>query len=169
MCRGDVFLSLGSNVGAREEQLLEAVSRLDEEPRVTLKRLSPLYETEPVDVRTTSLFVNAVVEIEFDGTPRLLLDLCRSLEERAGRKGPGSDRPLDIDIILFDDMALREPDLVIPHPRFRERLFVLAPMAEIAPDVLLPPDERTAGELIRSGNPKGWIRRISGRSLHRSG
>jgi 2-amino-4-hydroxy-6-hydroxymethyldihydropteridine diphosphokinase len=167
MHRGKVVLSIGSNVGLREEHLLEAVSWLDREPPVTLTGLSPLYETEPIGVRTTTPFVNAVVRIEFDGTPRKLLHLCRDLEERAGREGPGPDRPLDIDIILFDDIHLQSPDLVIPHPRFRERLFVLVPMADIAPDLPLPPDGRSARELSRSGGPEGWIRRISCRSLQR--
>jgi len=167
MHRSEVLLSIGSNVGLREEHLLEAVSWLDREPHVTLTGLSPLYETEPIGVRAAAPFVNAVVRIEFEGTPRRLLLLCLDLEKRAGREGPGPDRPLDIDIILFDDIHLQEPDLVIPHPRFRERLFVLVPMADIAPDLPLPPDGRTACELSRSGGPKGWIRRISGRSLQR--
>jgi len=168
MHRSEVILSIGSNVGLREEHLLEAVSWLDCEPSITLTGLSPLYETEPAGVLTTTPFVNAVVTIKFYGTPRRLLSLCRDLEKRAGREGPGPDRPLDIDIILFDDILLQEPDLVIPHPRFRERLFVLVPMAEIAPDVPLPPDGRTARELVRSSGPGGWVMRISGRSLQLS-
>lgn len=168
MHRNRVILSIGSNVGLREEHLLEAVSWLDCEPPVSLTGLSPLYETEPIGVRANTPFVNAVVMIEFDGTPRRLLRLCRDFEERAGRQGPGTDRPLDIDIILFDDIVLDEPDLVIPHPRFRERLFVLVPMADVAPDAPLPPDGRDARELIRSGDLEGWIRRISGRSMQRS-
>lgn len=167
MHRSEVILSIGSNVGLREEHLLEAVSWLDHEPSITLTGLSPLYETEPIGVLTTTPFVNAVVTIEFDGTPRRLLRFCLDLEERAGREGPGPDRSLDIDIILFDDILLQEPDLVIPHPRFRERLFVLVPMADVAPDLPLPPDGRSAREMARSGGARGWIRRISGRSLQR--
>jgi 2-amino-4-hydroxy-6-hydroxymethyldihydropteridine diphosphokinase len=165
----EAILSIGSNMELREEHLLKAVTRLERDPSVTLTGFSPLYETEPVGVRTSACFVNAVVRIEFDGTPRRLLRLCRQLEERAGRKGPGPDRPLDIDIIIFGDILVEEPDLVIPHPRFRERLFVLVPMADIAPDLLLPPDGRTAPELARSDCLKGWIRRISCRSTQRSG
>jgi 2-amino-4-hydroxy-6-hydroxymethyldihydropteridine diphosphokinase len=167
MRRDTVILSIGSNAGLREEHLLEAVTRLEREPSVILTGSSPLYETEPIGVSTSSCFVNAVVIIEFDGTPRRLLRLCQRLEKRAGRRGPGPDRPLDIDIILFGDILIEEPDLVIPHPRFRERLFVLVPMADVAPDLPLPPDGKTASELVRSGCLKGWVRRISGRSTSR--
>jgi len=168
MHRGNVILSLGSNLGSREERLLEAVSLLEREPRIDLRGLSSLYETEPVGVPAEAPFINAVAVIGFDGPPRALLDLCHCLERRAGRKGPGPDRPLDIDIVLFGDAVVQEPDLVLPHPRFAERLFVLVPLAEVAPDRVLPPGERTAGEMLRSGGRRGWIRRISGRSLLRS-
>ena len=169
MHRGQAILSLGSNLGAREERLLEAVSLLEREPRVDLLGFSSLYETEPIGVPTEAPFVNAVAVIGFDGSPRSLLDLCRGLERRAGREGSGPDRPLDIDIVLFDDCVLEEPDLVLPHPRFAERLFVLVPLAEVAPGLALPPDGRTAGEMLRSGGRGGWIRRISGRSPLRIG
>lgn len=167
MCRSDVILSLGSNLGSREEHVLEAASLLAGETCGEVL-LSSLYETEPVGVGTDAPFVNAAAALRFDSTPRRMLDLCRRLEIRAGREGPGPDRPLDIDIILFGDIVLQEPDLVIPHPRFRERLFVLVPLAEITPDRPLPPDGRTAPELVRSEDLGGWIRRISGRSLRRS-
>ena len=165
MHKCEAILSIGSNLGLRENHLLEAVSWLDCEPHVTLTGLSPLYETEPVGARTNNPFVNAVVRMEFEGTPRRLLHLCHDLEERAGREGPGPDRPLDIDILLFGDIPVQEPDLVIPHPRMRERLFVLVPMAVVAPDQPLPPDGRTAREL--SEGLRGWIRMISCRSLQR--
>ena len=164
MPSGDVFLSIGSNTGRREEHLLDAVFALELEPAVEPRGLSPLYETEPVGVGTDKPFVNAVVRIGYAGTPRSLLRLCRALEVRAGREGPGPDRPLDIDILLFGEIALREPDLVIPHPRMRERLFVLVPLSDLVPDLPLPPDGTGAGELARAGNLGGWIRRISGRA-----
>ncbi len=160
-------LSIGSNEGLREERLLEAVRLLENDPSVTLTGLSPLYETEPVGVATSACFVNAVALIEFDGTPTELLSLCRGLERRAGRGDPGPDRPLDIDIVLFGGMRIEEPDLTIPHPRFRERLFVLVPLADVAPDMPLPPDGERAPDLVRSGSLKGWVRKISGRSMRR--
>lgn len=169
MRRDAAFLSIGSNEGLREEHLFEAVTWLEHEPSVILTGLSSLYETEPIGVHTSSCFVNALVRIEFDGTPGRLLSLCHRLEKRAGRRDPGPDRPLDIDIVLFGDIIVEEPDLVIPHPRFRERLFVLVPMAEVASDLALPPDGRTASELASSGHLKGWVRRISGRSRLRAG
>lgn len=168
MRRDDIFLSIGSNIGLREELLLEAVSRLEREPPVTLTGLSPLYETEPVGVRTDNPYINAVVRIEFVGAPRNLLRLCQDLERRAGRKAPGPDRTLDIDILLFGDTLLRESDLVIPHPRLRERLFVLVPLSDLEPDLPVPPDGRRVCELVRSGGAGGWIRMISTRTLRAS-
>ena len=169
MRRKTAVLSLGSNEGMREERLLEAVRLLGGDPSVILTAFSPLYETEPIGVRTSACFVNAVVIIEFEGTPEGLLHLCRDLERRAGRRRPGPDRPLDVDIILFGEIRVDEPELTIPHPRFRERLFVLAPLADVAPDMPLPPDGKRAPELIGSHSLKGWIRKISGRSAGRPG
>ena len=159
-----VFLSIGSNLGGREEHLLGAVSLMEQDPAVTVTGLSPLYETEPVGVSTDRPFVNAVARIEYGGSPRSLLRLCRRLEKGAGREGPGPDRPLDIDILLFGLGVTREEDLVIPHPRLRERLFVLRPLADIDPDLVLPPDGAVVKELARSLTAGGWVRKVSDRA-----
>jgi len=130
------FLSLGSNLGDRRRQLREAVDSL---PGVV--RVSPVYETEPVGGPPQPDYLNLVVEVETDLSPRALLGLCHRLESAAGRM-PGErwgPRPLDVDVLLVDDLVVDEPDLTIPHPRMQERRFVMAPLADIAPE-LVPAD-----------------------------
>ena len=131
-----VFLSLGSNMGDRRRVLREAVESL---PGV--ERVSPVYETEPVGGPPQPDYLNLVVELETDLSPRALLGLCHRLESAAGRM-PGErwgPRPLDVDVLLVDDLVVDEPDLTIPHPRMQVRRFVMAPLADIAPE-LVPAD-----------------------------
>jgi 2-amino-4-hydroxy-6-hydroxymethyldihydropteridine diphosphokinase len=131
------FLGLGSNLGDRERYLREAVDSL---PGVV--QVSPLYETDPVGgPGGQGAYLNIVVEIATDLTPRELLGVCHRLESaaqrvRTERWGP---RTLDVDILLYDDVRSDEPDLVIPHPRMWQRRFVVAPLRDIAPE-LVPED-----------------------------
>lgn len=117
----------------------EAVKRIDGGGcRVTA--VSSLYGTSPVGVEDQPDFLNAVIEVETALSPDELLDLCASIEREMGRErtirwGP---RVIDMDILLYDDLALDSEGLTIPHPRMMERAFVLVPLAEIAPDVGLP-------------------------------
>jgi 2-amino-4-hydroxy-6-hydroxymethyldihydropteridine diphosphokinase len=157
-------LSVGANEGSREQAVLRASYRLDQLPGIRVTRLSALYETEPVGAGFSGSFINAVCIIETDLSPRPLLDRCEALEREFGRlvKG-GGDRPLDIDIILYDDFISSEPALLIPHPRYRQRSFVLVPLAETAPDLCDPTDGRRIGEILRGFSGGGWIRAISSR------
>ena len=130
------FLGLGSNVGDRERHLREAVAALPD-----VAAVSPVYETEPVGGPPQGPFLNAVAELDTERSPRELLVLGAHLEERAGRRraeacGP---RPLDVDVLVVGDLEVDEPDLVVPHPRMWERRFVVAPLADLAPE-LVPPD-----------------------------
>lgn len=103
-------------------------------------RCSSLYETEPVGPVEQGWFLNAVVEVETSLSPAGLLAACKRIEKRLGRK-PGirwGPRAVDLDILLFDHLQLQADNLVIPHPRLRERAFVLVPLAELAPDLELP-------------------------------
>jgi 2-amino-4-hydroxy-6-hydroxymethyldihydropteridine diphosphokinase len=131
------FLGLGSNLGDRERYLREAVDSL---PGVV--QVSPLYETDPVGgPGGQGAYLNIVVEIATGLTPRELLGVCHRLESAAQRVrierwGP---RTLDVDILLYDDVTSDEPDLVIPHPRMWQRRFVVAPLRDIAPE-LVPDD-----------------------------
>lgn len=131
-----MFLGLGSNIGDRRRWLREAVDSLSS---VGLGAISPVYETEPVGGPTGQRpFFNLVVELYTDLSARELLGVCHRLEAAAGRVrgerwGP---RTLDVDILWMQDTEIGEPDLVIPHPRMWSRRFVLAPMRDIAPDLV---------------------------------
>jgi len=135
-CR--VFLGLGSNQGERAANLKRALGLLV--PRVSIVRLSSFYDTAPQGNPDQSRFLNAVCEAETRLSPAALLDCVKEIESRMGRRsGPlNSPRPIDIDILLYGDIALQTPELAIPHPRLAQREFVLRPLAEIAPG-LVPP------------------------------
>ena len=128
------FLSLGSNLGDRRQFLAEAVGSLGS----SVVAVSPVYETDPVGGPDQGRFLNLVVQLETDLNPRQLLAVCHRLESAAQRVrmqrwGP---RTLDVDIIWIDGVTVDEPDLVIPHPRWSERTFVLAPLADLAPELV---------------------------------
>ena len=130
------FLGLGSNVGDRERHLADAVESL-----AGVVAVSPVYETDPVGGPAQDPFLNLVVELATALTPRQLLGVAHRLESAAGRVraerwGP---RTLDVDVLLVGDLRVDEPDLVVPHPRMWHRRFVLAPLADLAPE-LVPDD-----------------------------
>jgi 2-amino-4-hydroxy-6-hydroxymethyldihydropteridine diphosphokinase len=144
-----VYLSLGSNIGDREANLEAAIERL------TPVRRSSIYETEPVDYLNQRWFLNLVIEIETGLFPMQLLSWTQRIERELGRvrgvpKGP---RTLDIDILLYGDAVVRTPKLEIPHPRIAERRFVLAPLAELAPELRHPVTKRTVGEMLAAAPP----------------
>lgn len=149
------FLSLGSNLGDRRQFLAEAVGSLGS----SVVAVSPVYETDPVGGPDQGRFLNVIVQLETDLTPRQLLAVCHRLESaaqrvRTQRWGP---RTLDVDIIWIDDVSVDEPDLVIPHPRWSERTFVLAPLRDLAPE-LVDPDvyDRAQGQVRRVEPLAGW-------------
>ncbi len=143
------FLGLGSNLGDRWAHLRTAVAGLPD-----VVAVSPVYETAPVGGPSgQGSYLNVVVELDTELSPRQLLALGGRLEAAAGRVrgerwGP---RPLDVDVLLVDDLAVNDADLQVPHPRMWERSFVLVPLADIAPDVVPRPPEdpsvRPAGTL----------------------
>jgi len=146
------FLGMGSNLGDSRRLLRDALDALGDQ----VAGVSPLYETEPVGGPPGQPnYLNVVVELDTDQTPRELLGLARRLEAAAGREraerwGP---RTLDVDVLLVGDMRVDEPDLVVPHPRMHERRFVMAPLADLAPE-LVPPDwqDRVEGSVRRAGS-----------------
>lgn len=144
----DVAIALGSNVGDREAHLSFAVNQLGR----FLQQLtvSSSYETEPVDVAPQPRFLNAAATGKTLLTPRGLLDALLAIEREAGRQRPhpGAPRTLDLDLILFGDLIVREQGLEVPHPRFRTRRFVLEPLAEIASDWIDPLTGLTIQELF---------------------
>jgi len=130
------FLGIGSNVGDRQRHLSEAVESL-----AGVVAVSPVYETDPVGGPPQDAFLNIVVELSTTLSPRELLGVAHRLESAAGRVrterwGP---RTLDVDVLLVGDVHLDEADLVVPHPRMWQRRFVLAPLADLAPE-LVPDD-----------------------------
>jgi len=130
-----VYLSLGSNLGDREQTLRRAVSLLEERVGRVL-RLSAFHETAPWGFSSDNMFVNAAVSIETSLSPRQLLVATQAIEKDLGRTvksadGLYHDRPIDIDILLYDDLKMDEPDLKIPHPLMNEREFVKIPLREI--------------------------------------
>ena len=132
------YLALGSNLGDRAAQLQRAVDGIADAPGVRVVAVSHVYETAPVGGPEQDAYLNAVVAIDTERGPHELLDLAHELEDaaqrvRAERWGP---RTLDVDILLVGDVRRDEPDLTIPHPRLWERGFVLAPLRDVAPDLV---------------------------------
>jgi 2-amino-4-hydroxy-6-hydroxymethyldihydropteridine diphosphokinase len=124
------YLGLGSNLGDRRARLRAAVAALPD-----VVAVSPVYETEPVGGPPgQDPYLNVVVQLDTDLAPRELLDVAHRLEQAAGRvrTEPNGPRTLDVDVLLVGDLTVREPDLVVPHPRMWERRFVLAPLADLA-------------------------------------
>jgi 2-amino-4-hydroxy-6-hydroxymethyldihydropteridine diphosphokinase len=155
------YLGLGSNLGDREAMFREAVRAL-ECPRLHVLRISPLYETEPMDVPGQNWFLNQVVEAETDLFPRQLLHRTSKVEAQLGRRRltPKGPRSIDIDILLFGNAVMETPSLTIPHARFRQRRFVLAPLADLVPELRDPVTRKTVRELL--GELQGQVaRRVS--------
>ncbi|MFA4948471.1 MAG: 2-amino-4-hydroxy-6-hydroxymethyldihydropteridine diphosphokinase [Candidatus Krumholzibacteriia bacterium] len=161
-----VVLSLGSNLGPREEHLLAGVSRLAATGVVKLEALSSLYETSPVGIATSNAFINAVLIARTALSAADLLAVCRGAERAAGRTsgGPSRDRTLDVDIICYGDEVIDERELAIPHLLFHERLFVLVPLIEIRPAFHVPPSGRAIADILRCCGGDAWVRKVSGRS-----
>ena len=145
-----VYLSLGSNMGSPRAQIEEAIRRLPE-AGVQVRRVSSFYKTEPVEVRSQPWFVNCVVEGATELVPMRLLEALKSLERTLGRQPgtPKGPRPIDIDILLYEKVVVRSPELEIPHSRLAERRFVLAPLKELAPEARHPVTERTVADMLR--------------------
>jgi 2-amino-4-hydroxy-6-hydroxymethyldihydropteridine diphosphokinase len=144
-----VAVALGSNLGDRRAHLDFAISRL--RSLLASLRVSRYYETDPIDVSGPQpLFLNgaAIGSTEMPAHP--LLSALLSIEAERGRERPypGAARTLDLDLVLYGNLVLNEPGLTVPHPRFRERQFVLEPLAEIAPDVVDPVTGSTIAGLL---------------------
>lgn len=142
------YLSLGCNIGNREANLREAVTRLGALGTVTA--VSSFYETEPVEFLEQPWFLNCVVLLETDLTPKLLLSRLLEIERAMGRERlqPKGPRLIDIDILLFGEEVINQPDLTVPHPALHKRRFVLEPLAEIGPGAMHPVLRKTARELL---------------------
>ena len=145
-----VAIALGSNLGDRERNLREAVERLS--ASVLDLRVSSFHETEPVGVGEQPTFLNAAVVGRTVLTPHALLDELLAIEKACGRERPfqGAPRTLDLDLILYNGDVIDAPGLTVPHPRFRERRFVLAPLSEVAADWVDPVTGSTVRHLLEA-------------------
>ena len=134
-----VFLGLGSNLGDRARYLKDAISIL-ESPLIKVEDTSRIYETEPWGLMDQPLYWNQVIKVETSLEPLELLHVCQEIELRLGRErkvhwGP---RTIDIDLLIYDNTVIESEELILPHPYLEERAFVLAPLREIAPELVLP-------------------------------
>lgn len=157
------FLGLGSNLGDREAHLRRAVALLAREPGVEVARVSSVYETEPEGVTDQPRFLNQVVEVRTTLPPEALLARALAVEAALGRvrRERWGPRVIDVDLLLYGEEVVSRPGLQVPHPRLRERVFAMVPLAELAPDLRLPGGE-TAGTVaarLVAANPRAVVRR----------
>ena len=153
------YIALGANLRDPEEHVRAGMEELAMLPDSRLAAVSSLYRSAPVGYVDQPDFVNAVATIDTALEPRALLDALLAIEKRYGRvrEFPNAPRTLDLDIILYGEDAIDEPGLTIPHPRMHERAFVVVPLAEIAPDAIVPGRGR-ARDLVSGIDPESVTR-----------
>lgn len=152
------YVGLGANTGNREANLRMAIAAMTRLARVL--DASSLYETAP-EPPGQPPFYNAVCAIETGLDPLPLLRFLKGIEEEIGRRPgaePNGPRPIDLDLLLYDDRTIMEPEITIPHPRLAARTFVLVPLAEIAPGLTVPETGRTAAELAAEAGAEGVVK-----------
>ncbi|HWO93843.1 MAG TPA: 2-amino-4-hydroxy-6-hydroxymethyldihydropteridine diphosphokinase [Dehalococcoidia bacterium] len=161
MAQGDVYIGLGSNMGNRAENLRMALGLMP--PLVRVEAVSSLYETAPVGFEDQPHFLNAVARVTTGLQPLQLLRHLKGIETDIGRRpGPHwGPRPIDLDILLMGDRVVRDAELVVPHPRMYVRSFVLAPLADLAPD-LVPPEMDEPVTALRDAASMEGVRLVAG-------
>src|SRR6267142_1876517 len=159
MSEKTAYLSLGSNIGNREQNLRLAIGELPH-AGVAITRVSSFYETEPVDLREQPWFLNCVVQAETHFDPFMLLRALREIETKMGSKKLVAKGPqlIDMDILLYGSETIDTPALQAPHPRMHLRRFVLVPLAEIAPEVRHPTLKKAVRELLEETKDRSAVR-----------
>jgi dihydroneopterin aldolase/2-amino-4-hydroxy-6-hydroxymethyldihydropteridine diphosphokinase len=147
-----VYIGLGSNMGDREKNLADAVSRLSSLPFITFLKQSSVLETEPVDYLEQPRFLNKIIVIETTLAPRELLNRTGKIEIELGRRKtvPKGPRTIDLDILLYDDIILQTADLTIPHPEIKNRKFILQHLVELDPDLTDPITKQKYRDMARA-------------------
>jgi 2-amino-4-hydroxy-6-hydroxymethyldihydropteridine diphosphokinase len=157
----DIYLSLGSNIGERDQNIARAIESLPSHG-VRLVKQSALYETEPVELRAQDWFLNCIANIETNLSPLELMEVLLKIERSMARERliPKGPRIIDVDIVLYGAEIVTEPHLEVPHPRMADRRFVLAPFAEIAPEMIHPILQKTIRQLLHETSDHSEVRRI---------
>ncbi|MDY0404019.1 2-amino-4-hydroxy-6-hydroxymethyldihydropteridine diphosphokinase [Virgibacillus sp. 179-BFC.A HS] len=164
------YIALGSNIEPRKFHLDQAITRLRQHQAIAVKKQSPIYETKPVGYADQGDFLNMVLEAETSLDPEALLDVCQQIEQDLGRKRiiPNGPRTIDLDILAYNHENIKTDRLIVPHPRMHERAFVLAPLHDIAPNLILASVDKRVAELwkqIESSSGKDvslWTQNGSG-------
>ena len=160
MTKQPAYIGLGSNIRPRKTVLEQAIEKVAALPESALVKRSSWYETQAVGGVASGDFINGAVLLHTTLPPRTLLEHLNKIERDLGRirYQKWSDRTCDLDLLAYGELTLDEPLLCLPHPRIVERAFVLAPLAEIAPNLVLPGKTETVLELLRSCNDAHWVR-----------
>ena len=158
--RERIFLSLGSNVGRRPDNLRNALRLINREPGIRVVRVSRLYSTSPVGYTAQRKFINGVLELRTRLSPRDLLGRLERIEERMGKSTPFRNGPrrIDIDVVLYGQRQVLESGLIVPHPRMHGRRFVLEPLADIAARAIHPGLRRSVAQILAGLGPGERVR-----------
>jgi 2-amino-4-hydroxy-6-hydroxymethyldihydropteridine diphosphokinase len=154
-----IFLALGSNLGNRKQNLEKALNYIAE--KVTIDMLSPVYESDPIGYTEQPLFLNAVLGGTTVLKPLELLKFIKDIEQKMGRQSsfPNAPRLIDIDVLFYDAKMINKPELTIPHPRLTIRAFVMVPLADLAPELVHPGNNRPVKTLLEDLGKISGLRR----------